>query len=120
MKAIRKGEKGSAAARSGIGSACAPQPACTRLLTLLPALPVSLLIIAGNITPIDVITHLPVLCEESSIPYVFVPAKEELGSAGSTKRPTSCVLVQSKAGSEHEEYYDEIRAEVLSIHPLVD
>lgn len=33
-------------------------------------------IIAGNISPIDVITHVPVLCEEANIPYVYVPSKE--------------------------------------------
>src|SRR5690348_1622499 len=40
----------------------------------------SLMILAGNITPIDVITHIPILCEENDIPYVYVPKKEELGS----------------------------------------
>ncbi|KAL6982469.1 hypothetical protein U1Q18_043841 [Sarracenia purpurea var. burkii] len=34
-------------------------------------------VIAGNISPIDVITHLPILCEEADIPYVYVPSKEE-------------------------------------------
>jgi hypothetical protein len=33
-------------------------------------------VIAGNISPIDVITHVPVLCEEADIPYVYVPSKE--------------------------------------------
>lgn len=33
-------------------------------------------VIAGNISPIDVITHVPILCEESDIPYVYVPSKE--------------------------------------------
>jgi H/ACA ribonucleoprotein complex subunit 2 len=32
--------------------------------------------IAGNISPIDVITHVPILCEEANIPYVYVPSKE--------------------------------------------
>lgn len=35
-----------------------------------------LCVIAGNISPIDVITHLPILCEESGIPYIYVPTKE--------------------------------------------
>jgi ribosomal protein L7Ae-like RNA K-turn-binding protein len=35
-----------------------------------------LCVIAGNISPIDVITHLPILCEESDIPYIYVPTKE--------------------------------------------
>lgn len=38
-----------------------------------------IMVIAGNITPIDVISHIPILCEENDIPYVYVPAKEELG-----------------------------------------
>lgn len=53
----------------------------------------SLCIIAGDISPIDVISHLPILCEEFGIPYVFVPSKAELGEAAVTKRPTSCVLI---------------------------
>lgn len=36
----------------------------------------SFCVIAGNISPIDVITHVPILCEESNIPYIYVPSKE--------------------------------------------
>ncbi|GLT44119.1 hypothetical protein SLA2020_180340 [Shorea laevis] len=53
-------------------------------------------VIAGNISPIDVITHVPILCEEADIPYVYVPSKEDLATAGATKRPTCCVLVLTK------------------------
>ena len=75
-----------------------------------------LMFIAGNITPIDVISHLPVLCETSGIPYIYVPSKEELGIAGSTKRPTSVVLVQLKDKSaEHKEAYDEVAAEIKKV-----
>lgn len=52
-----------------------------------------LLILAADISPIDIISHLPVLSEEAQIPYVFVSSKEELGYASSTKRPTSCVMI---------------------------
>ncbi|GMH02603.1 hypothetical protein Nepgr_004442 [Nepenthes gracilis] len=55
-----------------------------------------LCVIAGNISPIDVITHVPILCEEAEIPYIYVPTKEDLANAGATKRPTCCVLVQTK------------------------
>ncbi|CAH9124805.1 unnamed protein product [Cuscuta epithymum] len=53
-------------------------------------------VIAGNISPIDVITHVPILCEEAEIPYVYVQSKEDLANAGATKRPTCCVLVLTK------------------------
>lgn len=52
-----------------------------------------LLILAADITPIDIISHLPVMAEDAQIPYVFVPSKEELGHASATKRPTSCVMI---------------------------
>ncbi|KAK8537653.1 hypothetical protein V6N13_096536 [Hibiscus sabdariffa] len=55
-----------------------------------------LCVIAGNISPIDVITHVPILCEEADIPYIYVPSKEDLATAGATKRPTCCVLVLTK------------------------
>lgn len=52
-----------------------------------------LLVLAADISPIDIISHLPVMAEEAQIPYAFVPSKEELGQASATKRPTSCVLI---------------------------
>lgn len=61
------------------------------MLTFLPTC--RLLILAADITPIDIISHLPVMSEDASIPYVFVTSKEELGHASATKRPTSCVMV---------------------------
>jgi len=33
-------------------------------------------ILAGDTNPIDVICHMPVLCEEKEIPYCYVPSKE--------------------------------------------
>ena len=41
----------------------------------------------------DVISHIPVLCEDHGIPYIFVSSRAELGAAGATKRPTSVVMV---------------------------
>ena len=82
--------------------------------------------IAADINPIDIISHLPIMSEEAQIPYVFVPSKEELGYLSSTKRPTSCVMVcpnlkrksRPKEGTveeKDEEYlqlYDECSKEV--------
>lgn len=38
-----------------------------------------LCLIAGDIYPIDVISHLAVLCEEKDTPYIYVPSKHDLG-----------------------------------------
>jgi len=60
--------------------------------------PTGLVILAADISPMDVISHIPVLCEDHGIPYVYVPSRAELGAAGSTKRPTSVVMLMPKAG----------------------
>ena len=52
-----------------------------------------LCIIAGDVSPVDVISHIPVCCEKQNIPYVFVPSRELLGSCAGTKRPTSVVIL---------------------------
>lgn len=32
-------------------------------------------VIAGDISPIDVISHIPVACEDNKVPYAYVPSK---------------------------------------------
>ncbi|CAI6304224.1 unnamed protein product [Periconia digitata] len=76
--------------------------------------PSAVVIIAADISPMDVISHIPVLCEDHNIPYLFVKSRVELGEASATKRPTSVVLVakeRSKKGKdmsgEEKEEWDE-------------
>ena len=77
-----------------------------------------LAIIAGDIFPIDVVSHLPVMLEENGIPYLFVPSKQDLGAAASTKRPTSCVLVKTpKKGFEAMDIYEGLVKEAKEYDP---
>ena len=52
-----------------------------------------LVVLAGDISPIDVLSHIPILCEESDIPYIFVRSKSELGTAAGTRRSTCCIQI---------------------------
>lgn len=86
-----------------------PTPAATT--TTSSNLPSAIVVLAADISPMDVISHLPVLCEDHGIPYVFVTSRAELGAAGSTKRPTSVVMIgrdlpRAKAGKEKEKEKD--------------
>ncbi|KAK4767940.1 hypothetical protein SAY87_003081 [Trapa incisa] len=47
-----------------------------RFLNSLALVGCRICVIAGNISRIDVITHVPILCEETEIPYIYVPSKE--------------------------------------------
>eukprot|EP00879_Flechtneria_rotunda_P006151 GHRR01006468.1.p1 GENE.GHRR01006468.1~~GHRR01006468.1.p1 ORF type:complete len:159 (+),score=42.84 GHRR01006468.1:657-1133(+) len=82
-------------------------------------------ILAGDISPVDVITHIPIVCEDNKIPFVYVPSKEELGASGLSKRPTSCMLIlpQPPKGAkddddeqkEFEEAYQEVEKKIKGI-----
>uniref|UniRef100_A0A7S0KWM5 H/ACA ribonucleoprotein complex subunit 2 n=1 Tax=Micromonas pusilla TaxID=38833 RepID=A0A7S0KWM5_MICPS len=78
-----------------------------------------LCVIAGDISPIDVITHIPILCEESNVPYIYVHSKEELGAAGQTKRPTSCMLVLPDAQKGGDKMGDEDAKEFKDMYGKV-
>eukprot|EP00698_Gefionella_okellyi_P005305 TRINITY_DN14829_c0_g1_i1.p1 TRINITY_DN14829_c0_g1~~TRINITY_DN14829_c0_g1_i1.p1 ORF type:complete len:145 (-),score=28.06 TRINITY_DN14829_c0_g1_i1:163-597(-) len=77
-----------------------------------------LVILAGDISPIDVITHLPVACEDANIPYVYVPSRVDLGAAGNTKRPTSVILINAKnVDGSNAATLKELLSEVKAITP---
>ncbi len=37
--------------------------------------------IAEDVDPPEIVAHLPLLCEEKKIPYLYVPSKKKLGEA---------------------------------------
>ena len=93
--------------------------------------PHGVVVLAADISPMDVISHIPVLCEDHNIPYVFVQSRAELGLAGGTKRPTSVIMIvpglgrkKAKDGKEGKkdddeglkEAYDELVKAVRALH----
>ena len=77
-------------------------------------------VIAGDISPVDVITHLPIMCEDRKIPYIYVHSKHDLGAAACTKRPTSCILVNPEAkGFGEKELFDTCVKDAKSENPFV-
>lgn len=53
-------------------------------------------LLAGDISPIDVLTHIPIVCEDRNIPYIYVPSKEVSTSAAAH---TTSHLKAAPAGS---------------------
>jgi len=52
-----------------------------------------LVIIAEDVDPPEVVAHLPLLCEERKIPYIFVPNKEKIGNAAGIDVPAASVCI---------------------------
>lgn len=53
----------------------------------------SLIAIAEDVDPPEIVAHLPLLCEEKDVPYVYVPNKMELGSAAGIDVPAAAVTI---------------------------
>ncbi|KAB5554430.1 50S ribosomal protein L30e-like protein [Coniochaeta sp. 2T2.1] len=56
--------------------------------------PPGLVVIAADISPMDVIMHFPILCEEHGVPYIYIRSRADLGVAACTKRATSVVMLR--------------------------
>ncbi len=52
-----------------------------------------LVIIAEDVDPPEVVFHLPLLCDEKNIPYIFVNTKKDLGKAVGLKIDTSSLAI---------------------------
>ena len=52
-----------------------------------------LVLIALDVNPPEIVMHLPALCKEKGVPYLFVPSKADLGKAAGIKRPASSAAV---------------------------
>jgi H/ACA ribonucleoprotein complex subunit 2 len=78
--------------------------------------PTAVVILAADISPMDVISHLPVLCEDHSIPYMYIASRAELGAASNTKRPTSVVMVKKDRMKKAEDVDAEKEKEYLEAY----
>jgi large subunit ribosomal protein L7Ae len=53
-----------------------------------------LVILATDVTPEEILMHLPVLCEEKKVAYIYVPSKLELGKAAGIDVATSSIAIE--------------------------
>ena len=71
----------------------------------------------ADVEPIEIVLHLPLLCEDKNVPYVFVPSKTALGRACGVSRP---VIAASVTTNEARELNAQIQAVKVSPRsPLV-
>ena len=54
----------------------------------------------GAHEPIEILLHLPLLCEDKNVPYVFLPSKTALGRACGVSRPVIAASVTTNEARE--------------------
>lgn len=62
-------------------------------------------VIAADVSPEEIVVHIPMLCKDKGVPYGFIPTKKELGGALGLPVGTSSVAVEN-AGSAAEKLQD--------------
>ena len=55
---------------------------------------------AADTEPLEILLHLPLLCEDKNVPYVFVPSKVALGRACGVSRSVVACSILSAEGSQ--------------------
>jgi U4/U6 small nuclear ribonucleoprotein SNU13 len=58
------------------------------------------IVMAADTEPLEILLHLPLLCEDKNVPYVFVPSKVALGRACGVSRPVIAASITSNEASQ--------------------
>ncbi|OGS41528.1 MAG: 50S ribosomal protein L7ae [Euryarchaeota archaeon RBG_16_62_10] len=71
-----------------------------------------MVVMAEDVSPPEILMHMPALCEERNIPYAYVPSKAELGNACGLEKPTAAIAIldASKGKPAMDELADKIKA----------
>nr|AGH70147.1 NHP2-like protein 1 [Placozoa sp. H4] len=71
------------------------------------------IIMAADTEPLEILLHLPLLCEDKNVPYVFVKSKHALGRACNVTRPVIACAVTVNEGSQ-------LKPQILSIQQEIE
>ncbi|MGC9011979.1 50S ribosomal protein L7Ae [Thermogladius sp.] len=67
-----------------------------------------LVLIAEDVDPPEIVAHLPALCDEKKIPYIYVPSKQRLGQAAGIEVAAASAAIIDFGGAK------DLAEEVLS------
>lgn len=59
-----------------------------------------LIVLAADTEPLAILLHLPLLCEDKNVPYVFVPSRQALGRACGVSRSVIACSILANEGSQ--------------------
>jgi U4/U6 small nuclear ribonucleoprotein SNU13 len=71
-----------------------------------------LIVMAADAEPLEILLHLPLLCEDKNVPYVFVSSKQALGRACGVSRPVIAASILTNEGSQLKPQIQKLRDEI--------
>merc|ERR1712154_704045 len=69
-------------------------------------------VLAADAEPLEILLHIPLLCEDKNVPYVFVRSKQALGRACGVTRPVIAASVTQKDGSQLQSQIESIKSSI--------
>jgi len=66
-----------------------------------------LIIMAEDVSPPEILYHIPLLCEEKKIPYAYLSTKKELGNAANINVSASAIAIDN-TGSGNEKLIEDL------------
>ena len=73
-----------------------------------------LVIMAEDVTPPEILYHVPLLCEEKKVPYTYLSTKKNLGKAVNINVGSSSIAVES-VGSGNENILNDILKQIAAL-----
>lgn len=70
------------------------------------------IVLTADTEPLEILLHLPLLCEEKNVPYIFVPSKAALGRACNVSRPVISASVTTSESRELSSQILKIKIEI--------
>ncbi|GAA6025930.1 hypothetical protein JCM10207_008068 [Rhodosporidiobolus poonsookiae] len=70
------------------------------------------IVMTADTEPIEILLHLPLLCEDKNVPYVFVPSKTALGRACGVSRPVIAASITTNEARELRSQIDTIKNQI--------
>ena len=71
-----------------------------------------LIVIAADVKPLEIVLHLPLLCEDKNVPYVFIESQKLLGRACGVSRPVIAASILSNTSDELKNTITKLKQEV--------
>ncbi|KIJ24960.1 hypothetical protein M422DRAFT_56178 [Sphaerobolus stellatus SS14] len=73
------------------------------------------IVLTADTEPIEILLHLPLLCEDKNVPYVFVPSKIALGRACGVSRPVIAASVTTNEATELASQIETVKDEIAKL-----
>lgn len=72
----------------------------------------SLIVLAADAQPLEILLHLPLLCEDKNVPYAFIKSRQALGRACGVSRPVIAASILTNENSQLQPQIESLHRDV--------